>query len=235
MNSDSSVAKYSLALAIGLGLGMIFSYYLLLRRGYFDLYIANKVFAGVAAVMLGLVLLIGPASRYFDIFDGLVRYRKHFGIVAFLFAAVHAWVSYFGLGDHFSKSLPEFLGLVAGVILGLLFLISRQAVIARLGAALWWHLQNWGVRIAFLFVVLHVFVMKFPSWVSWYQKGGGKELREPNWPGAGLLVGWFLFFVVVVRISELGGLRFGRAVWYLSAFLLPAVYVFTFWWGSRFA
>ena len=94
-------------------------------------------------------------------------------------------------------------------------------------------MQNWGLRLIFGLVVSHVFVMKMGGWIGWYKVGGGKELVHPEWPGAGLLVGWFMVFVVLIRLAEFGGRRFGRIVWYVSVLALPVVYLVTFWWGRR--
>ena len=71
-----------------------------------------------------------------------------------------------------------------------------------IGRERWWQLQYWGMRITFVLVFLHVFIMKWGGWVKWYKVGGGKELVHPEWPGAGLLIGWFMAFVVLVRLAE---------------------------------
>jgi len=105
---------------------------------------------------------------------------------------------------------------------------------AAIGREKWWQLQYWGVRLVFVFILLHVFIMKWGGWVKWYQVGGSKELVYPEWPGAGLLVGWFMAFVVLVRLAEFIGPKPGRAAWYGSVILLPVIYIATFWWGRQF-
>ena len=188
-----------------------------------------------------MVLLIGPLSRFFSFPDRYVQYRKELGIVAFFLALIHSLVSLFFLPSKFP--LAGFLGTLDwSVIFGFaatialvgLFFISSNRAIATIGRKRWWWWQNWGVRLAFSLIFLHVFVMKWNSWVKWYKVGGGPELVHPEWPGAGLLVGWFLVFVVLVRLAEFGGRRFGRAVWYVSVVALAAVYLATFWWGRQF-
>lgn len=93
-------------------------------------------------------------------------------------------------------------------------------------------MQNWGLRLIVFFTVLHVFVMKFNGWVRWYLVGGEATLARPELPGGGLLVGWLLFFAVLIRLAEFGGVKFARLVCYLSAVLIPLIFGFTFWWGS---
>jgi DMSO/TMAO reductase YedYZ heme-binding membrane subunit len=233
--------QYGSAVLVAVPIFIAFSVYLYYRRGYYDLYIVNKILAGEATVLLGFVLLIGPLSRYFTVFDKYVQYRKELGIVAMWLAVAHSLSSLFFLPGHFSLErffttglLTTVFGLAAGVILIGLFMISREKIKHALGVKRWWHMQFWGVRTAFLLIALHVGFLKMSSWISWYQKGGGAELAHPEWPGAGLLVGWFIAFVIVVRLAELGGKKFGTMMWYLCLAALSVVYVGTFWWGQQF-
>ena len=71
--------------------------------------------------------------------------------------------------------------------------------------------------------------------MNWYLSSGGKELVHPEWPGAGILIGWFMFFVILFRIAEYVNPKLGKIFWYLSVILLPIVYVLTFWWGIQLA
>uniref|UniRef100_A0A7C4TLS1 Uncharacterized protein n=1 Tax=candidate division WWE3 bacterium TaxID=2053526 RepID=A0A7C4TLS1_UNCKA len=217
------------------------SIYIFYRRGYYDLYIANKVFAGVSALLLGIVLLIGLASRFFTVFDPLLRHRKELGIVVFYLAVVHGIVSFFFLPSKFpmanfidKTNWPFIFGLTATIILFGIFLISNDSAMKFIGGKKWWWLQNWGARVGFVLVGLHVFVMKWKGWVNWYKVGGEKSLVHPEWPGASIIVAWFMVFVVLIRVAEILSPRFGKLVWYLSAVLLPTIYVVTFWWGTRF-
>lgn len=233
--------QYGVALAVAILLFVILSIYLFYRRGYYDLYIANKVFAGLAAILLGVVLLIGPLSRLFSFPDRYVQYRKELGIVAFFLAFIHEIVSLFFLPSKFPLSgflgtlnWPFIFGLVATIILIGIFLISNDRAINAFGREKWWRLQYWGVRLAFILVGLHVFIMKWKGWVIWYKVGGSDNLIYPEWPGAGLLVGWFMAFVVLVRLAEFASPKLGRVAWYTSVILLPVVYIVTFWWGRQF-
>lgn len=233
--------QYGMALAAAVPLFVVLSVYLFFRRGYYDLYIANKIFAGVGTILLGIVLLIGPLSRFFSFPDRFIQYRKELGIVGFFLAFIHGVVSLFFLPTRFPflnfsvifKSWPFTFGFAGLILLVAIFLISNNRAMKDMGYKKWWSLQNWGVRLVFIFIILHVFVMKWDGWVKWYKVGGGKELVHPEWPGAGILVGWFMFFVVIVRLSEFGGQKFARAVWYFSVAALPIIYIATFWWGSQ--
>lgn len=233
--------QYGAALTATLFLFIILSLYLFYRRGYYDLYITNKIFAGVAAILLGIVLLVGPLSRLFSFPDRYVQYRKELGIVAFFLALIHGIVSLFFLPSKFPLSgflgtlnWPFIFGLAATIILIVIFFISNDWTMTAIGREKWWRLQYWGARLAFVLVLLHVFVMKWSGWVKWYKIGGGKELARPEWPGAGLLVGWFMAFVILVRLAEFASPKLGRVVWYTSVIILPVIYITTFWWGRQF-
>lgn len=233
--------QYGATLAVAIPLFIISSIYLFYRRGYYDLYIANKIFAGVAAILLGIVLLIGPLSRLFFFPDRYVQYRKELGIVAFFLALIHGIVSLFFLPSKFQIQpffakfpIPFTTGLIATIILIIIFLISNDRASLAMGKEKWWKWQYWGARFIFALVFLHVFVMKWEGWVKWYQgQASNKGIVHPEWPGAGLLVGWFMAFVVFVRLAELMGPRIGRLAWYLTIVALPAIYILTFWWGAR--
>ncbi len=233
--------QYGSAVALMASLFIIESVYLFGRRGYYDLYIANKVFAGVAAVMLGIVLLIGPLTRWFSKFDKYLQYRKEIGIVAFFLILAHGVSSFFFLRGHFPLSRyittglwPFTFGFLAVVVVTIIFSISNLRAMKALGGKMWWFFQSWGVRTVFILTALHVGIMKFPGWISWYQKGGSSDLVHPEWPGAGLIVGWFLAFVGLIRVAEMINKNFGKAVWFFSVVAFPVVMVFTFVWGQKF-
>ncbi len=223
--------QYGAALMAAVPVFVSLSLYIFYRRGYYDLYIANKVVAGDAAILLSIIFVLGPLSRFFNVFDRYLQYRKEIGIVAFFLALVHGLIS---SARYFSGfSWPLIFGLAALVILVFLFLISFGLVENALGNSRWWWLQNWGLRLAVLLTALHVFMMKFPGWVKWYQVGGETGLAHPELPGASLLLGWLVVFAFLIRLAEFGGVRFGRIVWYFSVITLPIIFAVTFWWGFR--
>lgn len=232
------IQQYGTALGVAAFLFLVLSVYLFFRRGYYDLYIINKVVAGVAAIMLGLILLIGSLSRMFNRFDGYVQYRKELGITAYFLLLFHGFSSFFLLPDHFTQARffgsglwPFLYGLAATILLTFILLISNKVAMQKIGPKRWWHIQNWGIRIGFVLVALHVGVMKLSGWISWYREGGSETLVHPEWPGAGLLVGWFMAFVIFVRLAEAANKKLGVIAWYLLVFALPLIYILTFLWG----
>ncbi|HLL61202.1 MAG TPA: ferric reductase-like transmembrane domain-containing protein [Candidatus Nitrosocosmicus sp.] len=237
---NEKIFQYAVAIIVALVLFFIFSIYLYYRRGFYDLYIMNKIFAGVAAVQLGMVLLFGPLSRMFQIYDNLLKFRNEFGIVAFIMAMLHVIFSLFFLGNHFPfasyftpLNVPFIFGLTAIIILTILFLLSNDVSRKLLRPQFWWKIQYTGVRLAFIATALHVFIMKYPGWIDWYKKGGSSNLLHPEWPGLGLLVGWFLLLVIIMRITEALNSHLGKVVAYIAPIILIAIYIFTFHWGFQ--
>lgn len=130
------IKQYGTALMVAMFLFVILSVYLFYRRGYYDLYIANKIFAGVSAILLGIVLLIGLLSRLFSFFDRDIQYRKELGIIAFFLALSHGVISLFFLPSKFPLSgflktpnWPFVFGLTAIIILIAVFFISNNRAI----------------------------------------------------------------------------------------------------------
>lgn len=241
VNWRFQLQQYGAALLVTVVLYAAFSIYLFYRRGYYDLYIANKILAGVATVLLGLVLLSGPVSRVFPRFHRYIQYRKEAGIISFFLALAHGVVSFFFLRHKFPLERfyttglwPFIFGLVAIIVLTLIFVVSNQRSMRTLGSKAWWFIQSWGVRAALLLTALHVGVMKYKDWVKWYQVGGAAELSHPEWPGLGLLVGWFLGFVVLTRLAAMISDELLKYSLYLLFIGLPAAIVFTFLWGIQF-
>jgi len=237
MNKEQ-IRQYSLTTIFGLVLFILLSGYLFLRRGYFDLYIINKVLAGVSLIILAAVVFIGPLSRFYDRFDSWIIYRKELGIVAFLLALAHGVISFFFLSDRFSityfmNNLLTFIfGLISLFILAYLFILSFEKVIDNLDRKKWWLVQSWGVRIAGTLVFLHVFLLKYPGWLKWYAQGGAPELARPYLPPASIIAFAFAFFVVLVRLSEFFGKKVGRIMVLLLFILLIFFLVGSFLWGN---
>ena len=237
MNKEQ-IRQYSVAAIFGLVLFILLSGYLFLRRGYFDLYIINKVLAGASLIILAVVILIGPLSRLYDRFDSWIIYRKELGIVAFLLVLAHGVISFFFLSDRFSITyfmnylVTFILGFTSVFVLGYLFILSFERIINFLDRKKWWLVQSWGVRIAGILAFLHVFLLKYPGWVNWYIKGGSPELARPYLPPASIIAFAFAFFVVFVRLSEFFGKKTGRIMVILLFILLIFFLIGSFLWGN---
>ncbi len=218
MHKPSSLRDYVISFLIAASLIVFFGAYLAFRRGYFfdapptadTLYVFNKVIIGAGTVLLAFTFLIGPIVRYFDRFDTWLSYRKEIGIVGAFLAASHGIISYFFLPLKFPQdkmdltSLPFAAGIVGILLLVFLFILSLKSVIHMMDGGRWWFLQRWGLRLVVAATLIHVYAMKWESWVRWFTRGGAvtPELAHPLIPGLGMLVTMFVTWVVIVRLYE---------------------------------
>lgn len=219
------------------------SLYLFLRRGYYNLYIANKAFGSASLMTIGTVLLIGPLSRLYQRFDKWIAYRKELGIVGFAAALTHTIISLFFLPDKFAFAsfftftslnrglVPFLFGLGSIIVFLILTIMSFNSVIRRMQKEVWWRWQYFGVRVAALLLFLHLVVMKYPGWISWFVKGGGNELARPFLPPGSILPGSFGLFVLLVRLAELLDTKVAKIVISVFTASLVIFWVESFAWG----
>lgn len=232
------IRQYGIAIVTGLEIFVFLSVYLILRRGYFDLYIINKVLAGTSLLLLGIVLLIGALSRLYQRFDGWVIYRKELGIMSFFAAAAHGTISLFFLPQkfpvlYFQKNILTFiLGFSATVILTYLFIISFEKVIGKMDKKKWWEYQIWGARIAGVLIFLHLFVLKLPGWIKWYTVGGSAELTRPYFPPASIIAGLFGLLVLLIRLIELINKSLAKIMTPVLSITMVVFVLFSFYWGK---
>lgn len=218
MHKPSSLKDYLVAFSIAGALAVVFSIYLFTREGYIldapssiDLLtVPNKILASVAMMLLAFTLLIGPVTRYFDRFDTWLGYRKEIGIVAGFLAVLHGFVSYYLLPLTFPNewidwgSLQFGAGLIGAILLASLFAISFRKAIMTLTAPRWWFFQRFGLHIVIVATLIHVYVMKWDSWVLWLRTSDAPtpETVAPWLPGLALLTTLFITWVVIVRLYE---------------------------------
>ena len=187
---------------------VLFSFYLSIRRGYYNLYIINKVFGSTAAVVAGLTLLIGPLGKRYAFFARLMPIRRHLGLLSLFFGLGHAIISAFFQPQKFPLSwyqrewIPVLFGIVA--LVGWLYLayLSTNKKIQEMGADLWKKHQSIVGQIAFVAIFLHLVIMKYEGWMRWFS-GETKqtaELLNPSYPPASLFVLVIMFGVIVYRV-----------------------------------
>lgn len=222
------VRQYLVAAAVAAGLVGGLALYLTARRGYFDLSIVNKSVASSSLLLLGIVLLLGPLCRLYRRFDPWGNYRKELGILAFFLGLAHVYLSMFPLarrgpfGLYLARPLVAYSGLLGLILMTGLFVISLEKVKAKINAASWWKMQYRGVRLAALAVLFHMTVSKYAEWGKWLSGDTG-NIAIPSLPPASLLVALFSAFVLLVRLSELAGIRIARITVPVSFFLLVVV------------
>lgn len=212
MGIYNDIRDYIIASIIGIIIFSIFSLYIFERRGYYDLYIMNKVFAGTSLVLLCIVLLIGPLCGFSQKFTPCLTFRKELGMLSFFLALAHSIISFFFLPSRFPLShlfsediVPFAFGLLSIILLTGIAIISNNFFMNKLGAQRWWFIQRWGARIAFILVFLHLTVMKYPGWITFFTKGGSAELAKPYlWPASFIV---FIISVILIGIRIIDIIR----------------------------
>ncbi len=194
----STWQKYIVAGIVTILFFAICSLYLFFSEGSFDVGSINSAAAGTSFLLIALILLIGPLTRLYQIFDKWMMYRKELGVLAFLLALYHSIYSLIYLPFVYRASvLPStIMGIVAVLVLSFLFIISRHKIIARLKMRTWWKMQYWGVRIAGVLILLHVIILKWNGWTRLY----ASEVKD--WPPASLVFTVLGTFVLLVRLID---------------------------------
>lgn len=231
-NADS-IRQYVVAAVITAAVVWLVYRYAVVRYGVAGLSSLNKSLATSTLFLLGIVLLLGPLSRLFAIFDYALKYRKELGILTFFTGAAHVYLSMFPLarrgpwGFYQSQPVSAYAGLTGLIIMVLLFVISNAAIERAIGTRTWWKLQYWGARTAFLAIAFHMIILKYVGWGKWLvDRGAGSTQGIASLPPLAILATVFVAFVLVVRLSELFGPPAARRITQLS-FLAAAI--FTVW------
>lgn len=195
---------------------IIFSIYLVIRRGYFNLYIANKVFGSTAVVLAGVTLILGPLSKKYQALLSWMMIRKHLGLAALGLALFHIVASLL-LQNKFpfpkwyvGEWLPVAMGLLAISIWIYIVKISTKSSKERLGMELWGKQLSLAGRVAFYAIFLHLVTMKYHGWITWFE-GKTKqtpELANPQYPPASLFV--FLIMLIILLYRAINGYFYKR-------------------------
>ena len=203
--------------------------------------IANRAIADVAFIILALVLLLGPLTRWYNVVDRYLQYRKELGITAAVLVVTHFVISFFlltsasGRVRFVTTGAKGFLfGSIATLALVGLTAISSTTLMRAIGSKRWWGLQRWGIHIAYVASVLHVWFVALPRWRTWYTKGDPRVLHD-QWPSLGILIGWLIAAVLVLRLLEHVNKKAARIWWYAMLGLVPLAWIITFWIGRKFA
>lgn len=186
---------------------VLFSLYLFARRGYYNLYIVNKVFGSTAVVLAGLTLALGPLAGKFKSLVQFVTMRKELGLLALVAALLHTIASVFFLSNKFPVSwfqkewIPVAFGAGAMFIWLLIPFLLHEKHIVHMGEKTWRKYQSLAGRIAFVLIFLHLVAMKWQGWLNWF---AGKvkpspELANPGYPPASLFVLATMLLVMLVR------------------------------------
>ncbi len=194
----------------------------------------NVALAAGTLFILGMVLLLGPLSRMFQVFDWAFKFRKELGIMGFFTAATHVYLTMFPLarngpwGLFRSRPWSAYPGLEALIILFILFMLSNTFSTRLLGAKLWWQIQYWGVRLTFVLVAFHMVVLKYQTIASWLMPGyAHTQTPGIHYPPLVIWETQFVLLVLVVRLSELFGVKVARILTLVLTALIAVMMVWS--------
>lgn len=177
------------------------SLYLFARRGNYDLFIANKVFAVTALFLIGFSLALSGLCYFWDFVDKKIIYRKHLGLAGFSFGIVHILVTLFLLQDIHpwqelfgDKILSTLFGIIALIIFTGLAAISNKYAVHELGSKQWRQLLSYGGYSGFILVLFHFSLLKYNGWLNWLSS------YDPLLPPLSLIAIIFSVAVLVLRL-----------------------------------
>lgn len=234
--SGEGIRQYAVAAIVTAATVWLVYRYAVVRYGVEGLSSFNKSFATSTLFLLGIVLLLGPLSRFFSLFDHALKYRKELGVLTFFTGVTHVYLSMFPLARHgpfgfyTSQPISAYAGLLGIVIMFVLLILSINFVERAIGTRAWWRLQYWGARLAFIAASFHFVVLKYQGMVEWLANRGliGGTGGALWLPPLSILAAVFAAFILVVRLSELFGPRAARLITQASFFAASAFTVWLF-------
>jgi DMSO/TMAO reductase YedYZ heme-binding membrane subunit len=185
--------------------------YFRIRNPHIDVFYLNKIAGAVAATLAGLTLLVGPLLSYKPERKSLIGFRRPLGLLAFGCALLHVTLLLFFLGQRFPLAyyqkewLPVGFGILAGLGWVYLVYLSRDSQVLKLGFPRWKQLQNWGGRLGFTFVFLHISLLKYEGWIQWITKDpkGPAGLVNSPYPPSSLVVFGIMSVIIVYRVGHM--------------------------------
>lgn len=184
---------------------VLLSLLLYFRRFDYNLYIANKAIAGASVILIGTSFLIGPLARFWPkTWVSKLYLRKHFGVFGFVVAVLHVIITLILISpQQYPKLYIEvgmlnsmgqwslLLGTLAIIMFAVISVTSIPSIERVMSNRTWLIIQRTGY-LAFLFVLIHVFQLKYKGWIN-----------LDNWlnglPPASLIPFIFILFVFLAR------------------------------------
>lgn len=217
MNDAKSVGwkKVSTVVLVVFGICLTYAFirYNIVRNVPFDnfpLFITNKAAALSATILIGISFLLGPLARFWpNQFSPHLYLRKHFGVIGFAMAALHAIMSLVLLNP---ANYPRFylqngkfnligessmlFGILSFLIFSAISVTSLPPIEKHMHPNQWKLVQRFGY-LAYIFVLLHVTIMGFQGW-----------FRIDSWQygmaSISLISALFIIFVLLMRVLVIG-------------------------------
>ena len=178
------------------------SLYLFIWRRPYNLASANKALADSSVILIGVSFALSGLCYFWDFVDTKIIYRKHLGVIGFLFAFLHIIISVFFLPQNFT--FPKWIfenkiafdfGVLAFIIFLLMALISNRYSVMKLGGKKWRLVLRYSGFIAFLAVAAHIFALKYKYWLKWLADW------KSSLPSLSMIVFVIIIAIFILRFS----------------------------------
>lgn len=217
MRWSKRTSGWSFATVAGASIFSICALELAARRGWsFDPYLANKVVASTALILIAGSFLISACAHFWGWFAGRRAWARPVGLTGFGLATLHVVMTLTISNPSQAGSLrfafPGFYldhWLSTGFAIGGLLLLGRMALASfpssgaaarRLGAKRWQRTMRSGY-VAVVLLVLHAGLLKFPGWLRWVRT------LDPVLPPLSLLVSATLIAMIAVKAAHIAERR----------------------------
>lgn len=161
----------------------------------------NKSFADTSIYLIGFSMALASVCYFWNVFDRFIVYRKHLGMLGFIFGLVHVYLSFGALQRLFivqtwqkGAMWPSLTGAIALVIFSVMASVSPSVVAQKLGGKIWRSILQLG-HLGVLLIWFHVYFLKFGYILKWYNEG----MKTP--PSSSLIVLIFMTIVIGLRTA----------------------------------
>jgi len=166
------------------------------------LFINNKAIALASVIFIAIAIILGPISQWWPKkAPKLYPLRETFGLLGFGFAIIHSFISLLLFSpEYYPKffeaagglnlvgELSMLFGVLGLFIFSIVAITSLPSVKNSVTYEKWKTAQRLGY-LAFVFVLLHVFVMGFAGWMT-----------PSHWPGGLVPVSLLAFIIILLAL-----------------------------------
>lgn len=131
----------------------------------------NQAAADTGTILISLSMLLTTLSYFFNVFDRLIIYRKHLGVIGFAYIVAHIIFVMlmmplrYPLTDWLTiRLLPFTFGAIATAIFCFMTLISNKYSVTVLGGVIWRSVLRYGGYTALLLSLIHIWLASGKYW-----------------------------------------------------------------------
>ena len=208
---SNTLQQWIISAVIFVVLYAFFMWYHMVRGKPYSLLTTEKCIAIASVFCLGFALVLGPLSRFLQVFIKALPYRRSLGLMAAYTSVFHVllclcylpfkfpdkYSEHFFLSWYLSHWLMIAVGTIALVLFLAIALYSYPSGVEKLGIRKWMILQKFSYLLVLL-VVIHLLASgKVPGWIEWL-----KTFNKPLPPG-GFTTTVFCAVVLLLKLVDM--------------------------------